>query len=106
MESLIGKKYYPVDNSYEICLTDRKEYYSLAGNSLNPAKQPEECEIISEPFRTLIQSDIVKDSVFERHMILVKCPRGYTHATLFDEQGFTNRENKPSTFLLSQSIRF
>jgi hypothetical protein len=94
MESLIGKKYYPIDNSYSVCLTDGKMNYQLAGNHYNRPKQPEECEIVSEPFDMVVNNII--GGFLTRQMILVKCERGFTHSVVFVEHALLKHTNDES----------
>lgn len=92
-ESVIGKKYYPVDNSYAICLTDGKKNYLLGGNHYSVPKQKEECIIVSQPFEMLVKT--VSGDHKTVSMILVECSRGFTHAVLFHQRGFENRVMEP-----------
>lgn len=48
MESIIGKKYIAIDNSYSLNLTNQKRDYRLAGTGND---NPKEAIIISEPYK-------------------------------------------------------
>lgn len=103
MESIIGKKYWPVDNSYSVCLNDLGTTYQLAGNHYNQPKQPEETEIISEPYEFWLwprHSSAPKAYTF----INVKCKRGLIHRTLFNVSGFEPRVNDRLTWLYDYNV--
>ena len=85
-ESLIGKKYYPIDNSYCVNLTacaqypynnDRGAY--LAGNMIGESQK--ECTIVSEPFMCKIKP-FIQDVIKEHEMILVNYNNN-TYSILF-----------------------
>lgn len=87
-QSLIGRKYIPVDNSYSNCLSvasynssGKKEHY-LAGNQCGDC--PQLCTIVSEPFQMLVQR-WGKPGI--QTMILIKCPQGLTHCYMYYKQG-------------------
>lgn len=93
MNSIIGKKYWPIDNSYSVCFDDLNKKYQLAGNHYKEAKQPEETEVVSEPYIFWIWSY----GEPKAHMFVnVKCSRGLVHRTLFGERGFEPRVNEPA----------
>lgn len=48
MESIIGKKYVAIDNSYSLNLTDQKREHYLAGTGFD---NPKEAIIVSEPYK-------------------------------------------------------
>ena len=71
-ESLIGKWYLPVDNSYSVNLTSaalypyKSEDTSLAGNYNSEAKM---CVIVSEPFICRVDSDLSGIRTYEMIMV-------------------------------------
>jgi hypothetical protein len=71
-ESLIGKCYLPVDNSYSVNLTSASRYpyksedTSLAGNFSSEAKM---CVIVSEPFICKVDSDLSGIRTYEMIMV-------------------------------------
>jgi hypothetical protein len=91
MYSNIGKKYWPVDNSYSICLDDFGTNYQLSGNHNNNPKQPEETKIVSEPYELMLWPNhyVPTDYTF----INVICYRGLIHRVLFRERGFEPHTN-------------
>lgn len=92
MESIIGKKYWPVDNSYSLCLTNKEKGYQLAGNHYKNPKQPEETEVISEPYDLCLW----KYGAPENYTFVnVRCHRGLEHRVLFYERGFEPRIMAP-----------
>jgi len=73
-KSIIGRKYYPYDNSYTVnltsssnypCINDQSNY--LAGNLMGALVK--ECIIVSEPFNCIVKGFMGKTKVIE--MILV-----------------------------------
>ena len=91
-QSLIGRKYYPFDNSYCVNLTQSSNYpYSnkrnvyLAGTLLgDPVK---ECIIVSEPFKCKVKS-CVGNEIYEHDMIMVNY-NNHTYSVMFHKQGLT-----------------
>jgi hypothetical protein len=102
-ESIIGRKYKPIDNSYSYCITDGHRYnaekHYLAGIdkvidegeyerwvSDIPAKL---VTILSEPFKVNIQVNVSNEQVTykEHEMILVIDDLKYHHIILFYEKG-------------------
>lgn len=88
MESLIGKSYVPLDNSYALNLSsynwDRNEYTGsqLAGNMVG--LDPQRVIILSEPFVMVHNNE-------DRHynMILVKDIKGDVYTVMFNPIGLT-----------------
>jgi hypothetical protein len=71
-ESLIGRCYLPVDNSYSVNLTSATKYpyksedISLAGGFNSDAKM---CVIVSEPFICRVDSDLSGIRTYEMIMV-------------------------------------
>ena len=73
VKSIIGRKYYPKDNSYIIDFNDMNKYHTnLIGK---------ECKVISLPFIAKVESGT------EHDFVLVEC-EGNTYRTLFKEWCF------------------
>lgn len=92
--NLLGKKYWPTDNSFAVCLTDGRLNYSLSGNLCSQPKQPEETEVISDPYEVWLWPfgwGVPCAYTF----INVKCKRGLEHRVLFNVRGFEPHVNKP-----------
>lgn len=83
-ESIIGKKYLSLDNSYAICLSDGKNH-SLAGYLGGPNAQI--TTIVTEPFLGQVMSIFRK---IEHYMILVKDSKNRIHSVLFEERSIKN----------------
>jgi hypothetical protein len=85
-ESLIGKWYLPVDNSYSVNLTSaalypyKSEDTSLAGNYNSDAKM---CIIVSEPFICKVHSDI---SGLRTHEMIMVEYENKTYSILYYER--------------------
>ena len=88
VESIIGKKYYPFDNSYCVNLTscsnhpyenDTTSYLAgtMGGDSVK------ECEIVSEPFTCNVVSS--NDCIKTIEMILVNY-NGNTYSIMYNEK--------------------
>jgi len=90
MESIIGKKYRPNDNSYSICISDKISYgnfsrHYLAGTDEGFGEQELpviECTIISDPFKVNITNNVVNRKGTS-YFILVNDPEEKTHMVLF-----------------------
>lgn len=86
MKSLIGKYYYPCDNSYCVNLTSSSNYpYKnnandafLAGTLVG--HEPKKCIIVSEPFDCVVKEII--DGVKTVKMIIVNY-NGNSYSTMF-----------------------
>ena len=97
-ESLIGKTYFPVDNSYAVCLSDRSEYgsntsYYLAGTAWD---EQIECTIISQPFPVLMPVPASKNTTRIVHFVIVQDSKhDKTHCIMFHERGLKGTRIKP-----------
>lgn len=79
-KSIIGKQYFPVDNSYAVCLNDGENHY-LAG-TFN--EKPTLITIISEPFLMKPKGRKLTGDLF---FILVKTDNDNIHSVIFNEKG-------------------
>ena len=79
-ESIIGKKYLSLDNSFAVCLSDG-ENHNLAGPNAQITT------IVTEPFLGKVKS-IFKENQY--YMILVKDSKNRIHSVLFEERSIKN----------------
>lgn len=86
MNSLIGKAYWPIDNSYAVCLFDGRNHH-LAGNY---SRKAEITTIVSQPFIMLVKTVVGKPKKME--MVLVKCRKGYIHSVMFRNGGLETHD--------------
>lgn len=90
MESIIGKKYIPNDNSYAINLTSCSDYpyknenLLLAGTHIGD--EPKECTILTEPFEAYRLSFPRRRGV-EKNLFIIVGYENTTHMILFYEEG-------------------
>lgn len=111
MESIIGKKYQSLENSYSKCLSDatnfnypkkyQKRYYLAGTSKPRPGSDPDDLDliddikpsvvtIISEPFDCKIYDPMMLNSSFEKmpmKMVLVKDSNDLVHSVLYYKSG-------------------
>ena len=94
--SLLGKPYWPIDNSQAVCLGNPGNEYYLAGHSMSEPKQQERVEIISELFvsKYLFMGREINDKDF----VLVRCQRGLVHSIMFHEAGLEPTRARQNTY--------
>jgi hypothetical protein len=86
--SIIGKKYYPMDNSYCVNLTSTSNYpykndtnVYLAGARIGD--EVKECIILSEPFKCIINTNT---GLIEEKMVIVNYNNN-TYSVLYYKEG-------------------
>lgn len=94
--SLIGRKYFPTDNSYAHCISDsgifgKKQDYYLAGTY---EEEEIECTIVSEPFYVSMPAYIGKGTRQQLFVIVQDSVHDKTHLVLFNERGLEGRKIK------------
>lgn len=81
-ESKVGHKYYPLDNSYSICLSGGL-FAQIAGNKL---QKPMLTTIRVDRFLINVRNSFNNEFV-PRHVVIVDTEDGKTHMVLWDERG-------------------
>lgn len=82
-DSLIGKTYHVVDNSYAICLNDDSKTYILG-----IYRKPGITTICCDPFEAQVANSVDKTlpeprKTHKREVILVQCHQGFLHRVIF-----------------------